>query len=159
MEETIIRPATVEDISQLSNMYCNMYDLLFSYGMPYRLNEETIEDVLMLQLRARTSKYFVAEKNEELVGFVAVDVIRMDRKLSYGENNIMGHIKDIYVSLDISRRGIGAKLLTTAEEWAIENGASIIECNVIENNKPAQRFWNNSQYEAIGKIYCKKIIN
>lgn len=159
MAETIIRSATVEDIGQLSNMYCNMYDILSSYGMPYRLNEETIEDVLMLQLRARTSKYFIAEKDGELVGFVAVDVVRMDRKLSYGENNIMGHIKDIYVSSDVSRAGIGTELLTTAEEWAMENGAAIIECNVILNNEPAQNFWNDSQYEVIGKIYCKKLIN
>lgn len=157
MAETTIRPATVEDVVQLSDMYCKMYDTLFSYGMPYRLNEETIEDVIMLQLRARTSKYFVADKNGELVGFVVADVVRMDRKLSYDEDNIMGHIKDIYVSPSVSRMGVGTKLLAKAEEWAVENGASIIECNVILNNEPAHEFWNDSQYEAMGKIYYKKI--
>lgn len=157
MGEISIRPATVEDVGQLSNMYCEMYDILFSYGMPYRLNEETIEEVLTLLLKARTSKYFVAEKDGELVGFVAVDVVRMDRKLSYDENNIMGHIKDIYVSSSISRAGIGTRLLSMAEDWARDNGATIIECNVIVNNEPAHNFWNDSQYEVIGKIYCKKL--
>ena len=50
----------------------------------------------MLQLRARTGK-LCGGKGGQLVGFVAVDVMRMDRKLSY-KNNVIGHIKDIYVS-------------------------------------------------------------
>lgn len=157
MGDIIIRSANIEDAGQLSVMYRKMYDILFSYGMPYRLNEETIEEVLKLLLKARTSKYFVAESDGELVGFVAVDVVRMDRKLSYDQNNIMGHIKDIYVSASASRTGIGTQLLNQAEDWARDNGATIIECNVIENNMPAHRFWNDSQYEVIGKIYCKKL--
>lgn len=157
MTQIAIRTANVEDIDQISNMYCKMYDILLAYGMPYRLNEETLGDVLILQLRARTSKFFVADKNGELVGFVVADVLRMDRKLSYDENNIMGHIKDIYTSPSVSRMGVGTKLLTKAEEWAREQGATIIECNVILNNHPAHDFWNDSQYEVIGKIYCKKI--
>ncbi len=156
MAEIIIRSATVEDVGQLSDMYCSMYDILFFYGMPYKLNEGIIKEVLMLQLRARTSKYFVAEKDGQLVGFVAVDAMRMDRKLSY-KNNIIGHIKDIYVLPDVGRTGIGTKLLAKAENWAKENGVSIIECNVIANNEPAQNFWNDSQYEVLGKIYCKKL--
>lgn len=151
----IIRAATIEDIEQLSGMYCNMYDILFSYGMPYKLNKEAIGEVLMLQLRARTGKHFVAEKNGQLVGFVSVDVLRMDRRLSY-KNNVIGHIKDIYVSSDAGRTGIGGRLLEKAEDWAKENGASIIECNVIADNEPAQNFWSGSRYEMLGKIYCKK---
>lgn len=151
----IIRPATIEDVEQLSDMYCSMYDILFSYGMPYKLNREAIGEVLMLQLRARTGKHFVAEKGGQLVGFVAVDVMRMDRKLSY-KNNVIGHIKDIYVSSAAGRTGIGTELLTRAEEWARENGASIIECNVIANNEPARNFWSNNRYGVLGEIYCKK---
>lgn len=156
MLEITIRPAVIEDVVALSSMYCDMYDTLFSYGMPYRLNEETIEDVLMLQLKARTCGFFVAESDEGLVGFVAVDVMRIDRKLIFDENNIMGHIKDIYVNSTVRRTSVASKLLKTAEDWAKDSGATIIECNVIVNNEPAQRFWNNSEYEVMGKIYCKK---
>ena len=155
MENIIIRPAVIEDVGQLSDMYRKMYDILFAYGMPYKLNKETIENVLMLQLKARTCKYFVAEKDGQPVGFVAVDVMRMDRKLSY-KNNVIAHINDIYVSPAVGRTGIGTELLKRAEDWAKENGASIIECNVIADNEPAQNFWNDSQYEVLGKIYCKK---
>lgn len=155
MKEIIIRSAAEEDAGQLSDMYCNMYDILFSCGMPYKLNKEAIGEVLLLQLKARAVKYFVAERNGQLVGFVAVDVMRMDRKLSY-KNNIIGHIRDIYVSPDFGRMGIGTGLLAKAEGWAKENGASVIECNVIADNEPAQNFWNDSQYEVLGKIYCKK---
>lgn len=155
MTEIIIRSATIEDIGQLSDMYYKMYDILSAYGMPYKLNKKTIAETLILQLKARVSKYFVAEKGGQLVGFVAVDVMRMDRKLSY-KNNIIGHIKDIYVSPAVGRTGIGTRLLARAEDWARENGASIIECNVIANNEPAQNFWDDNQYEVLGKIYCKK---
>ena len=155
MTEIIIRSATIEDIGQLSDMYYKMYDILFAYGMPYKLNKKTIAETLILQLKARVSKYFVAEDDGQLVGFVAVDVMRMDRKLSY-KNNVIGHIRDIYVSPAVGRTGIGTKLLAKAEDWAKENGASIIECNVIANNEPAQNFWDDNQYEVLGKIYCKK---
>ncbi|MDI9476586.1 MAG: GNAT family N-acetyltransferase [Natronincolaceae bacterium] len=155
MSEVVIRSAVIEDIGQLSDMYCEMYDILFTYGMPYKLDKKIIGEVLILQLKARACKYFVAEKDEQLVGFVAVDVMRMDRKLSY-KNNVIGHIRDIYVSFAVGRTGIGTKLLAKAEDWARENGASIIECNVIANNEPAQNFWDDNQYEILGKIYCKK---
>ena len=155
MTKVIIRPATIEDVGQLSDMYCEMYDILFIYGMPYKLDKKIIGEVLILQLKARACKYFVAEKDGQLVGFVAVDVMRMDRKLSY-KNNVIGHIRDIYVAPAVGRTGIGTELLAKAEEWAKENGASIIECNVIANNEPAQNFWDDNQYEVLGKIYCKK---
>lgn len=158
MSEITIRPATTDDLALLSAMYCDMYDTLASYGMPYRLNEETIQDVLLIQLKARTTRFFVAEFDEKLVGFVAVDVMKMDRKLTYDKDNIMGHIKDIYVSKDIRRTNIASQLLKEAEAWALESGASIIECNVIINNIPAQNFWSNNSYEVIGKIYCKKLV-
>lgn len=155
MGEFVIRPATTEDIRQLSNMYCKMYGILFSYGMPYRLDKESLEQVLMLQIKARTNECFVAEKNKQLLGFVVVDVMRMDRKLSY-KDNIIAHIKDIYVSSDVSRAGIGTELLKKAEDWARENGANIIECNVIANNEPAKGFWKDNQYGVLGQIYYKK---
>ena len=155
MEGIIIRSATIEDVGQLSDMYCEMYDILFDYGMPYKLNRGIIGEILVLQLKARACKYLVAEKDGQLVGFVAVDVMRMDRKLSY-KNNVIAHIRDIYVSPDVGRTGIGTELLAKAEDWAKENGASIIECNVIADNKPAQIFWDDNQYEVLGKIYCKK---
>ncbi|MFW5649641.1 MAG: N-acetyltransferase family protein [Candidatus Alkaliphilus sp. MAG34] len=155
MAEIVIRPATIEDVNQLADMYREMYDILFAYGMPYKLNRGTIGEVLMLQLKARACKYFVAEKDGQLVGFVAVDIMRMDRKLSY-KNNVIAHIRDIYVSPAVGRTGIGTELLAKAEDWARGNGASIIECNVIANNEPAQNFWGDNQYEVLGKIYCKK---
>lgn len=159
MLNAIIRAAVIEDAEALSNIYINMYDTLASFGMPYRLNEETVEGVILLQLKARTCRFFVAELKGELVGFVAVDVMRMDRKLKYDENNIIAHIKDIYVSPDIKRLGMATKLLAVAESWAIDNGATIIECNVIADNVPAKRFWNSSEYMVLGQIYYKKLFN
>lgn len=73
MSEVVIRSAVIEDIGQLSDMYCEMYDILFTYGMPYKLDKKIIGEVLILQLKARACKYFVAEKDEQLVGFVAVE--------------------------------------------------------------------------------------
>ena len=157
MSKVKLRQANIDDIDLLSKMYCDMYDTLVSYGMPYRLNEETIQDIILIQLKARTTRFFVAETEKKLVGFVAVDVMRIDRKLDYDENNIMGHIKDIYVSYDARRANVASQLLKEAEGWAMENGASIVECNVIINNIPAQNFWSNNNYEVIGKIYCKKL--
>jgi hypothetical protein len=33
VSEVVIRSAVIEDIGQLSDMYCEMYDILFTYGM------------------------------------------------------------------------------------------------------------------------------
>jgi len=155
MENIIIRPANIEDRDPLKDMYIHMYDILSSFGMPYRLNEEIIDDVLSLILKARTNKIFLAEMEGKLIGFVVVDIARLDRKLSYKPNNIMANIKDIYVIPSLGRTGVGQRLLNTAENWAFENGASIIECNVLNNNEPALKFWNNNEYEIMGKILYK----
>ncbi len=157
MNKSIIRTAKVEDLIELKAMYLKMYDQLGLYGLPYRLNEETIEDVLNIQLKARTSKFFVAENEERLIGFVAVDVMKMDRKLLYDRDNIMGHVKDIYVDENIGRSGLGSMLLKEAEEWLKNSGATIIECNVMIDNEPAQKFWSKSQYQVMANIYFKKI--
>jgi ribosomal protein S18 acetylase RimI-like enzyme len=93
-------------------------------------------------LGAPAARAWVAEEAETLVGFVIVQQVGRDR----------GHVITLDVREDQRRRGIGAKLLTSGEEWLARQGVRQVRLETAVNNEPAVAFWRRAGYEVTGQL-------
>jgi len=55
-----------------------------------------------------------------------------------------------------SGRGAGAALMAGAEAWATERGYRIVTLNVVEENEPAQRFYERRGYTLGHRHYVRR---
>ncbi|MHA1615772.1 MAG: GNAT family N-acetyltransferase [Candidatus Njordarchaeales archaeon] len=99
----------------------------------------------------RAQRTFVAEINNRIIGVIEVEVIN----LSTGKH---GHIGYIFVDPDFQRRGIGTKLLITAEKFFLEKKASSAWALTTPENIAAQRLFEKNGYEKISLAYLYKVL-
>lgn len=88
------------------------------------------------------ARAWVAEENEGLVGFVIVRRVGRDR----------GHVITLDVRADRRRRGVGRKLLETAEAWLAAEGVRRVQLETAVNNQAAVAFWTQAGYEVRGVL-------
>ena len=103
-------------------------------------------------LRARSERdlFLIAEDQAgERVGFVYA-VTESD--FFTGEPYL--HVSEIAVAL--SGGGAGAALMAGAEAWAAERGYRFVTLNVVEENAPAQRFYERRGYTPGHRHYVKR---
>lgn len=157
MPDYIIRCAVPEDLSHLLELYAELYQGLQNYEMPFELDVINLESVVALQLKSKLYHVVVAEKNGILQGFISASMVRVERRFSCGDNNMMGYINDIYVAPELRCSGAATALLNAAESWLKEANIKLLECNVLRSNTTGHSFWNNSQFKELGKIYYKEL--
>jgi len=90
----------------------------------------------------RNAKTWVAEAEEEIVGFVVAE--RPARQVA--------HLITIDVVELWRRRGVGAKLMDAVEGWASEQGLRMIYLETAEDNSSAQRFYQKRGYVQIESL-------
>jgi ribosomal-protein-alanine N-acetyltransferase len=81
----------------------------------------------------------VAEHNAEIAGFI----------LAYGESG-EGHIITLDVREPFRHRGVGSRLLRSAETSLAARGVRCIELETATNNRAAIAFWEKHGYRAFG---------
>ncbi|HEY8456284.1 MAG TPA: GNAT family N-acetyltransferase [Actinopolymorphaceae bacterium] len=84
---------------------------------------------------------YVAEAADRIVGFVGVS----QRRHFTGERD--GYIGELVVASDMERRGIGRRLVRTAEGWARGRGLSRIALDTGAANLTARRFYAALGYQ------------
>jgi ribosomal-protein-alanine N-acetyltransferase len=84
----------------------------------------------------------VATEDETLVGFIIARRARRER----------GHIVTLDVREDRRRRGLGTRLLETAERWLAAEGVRCVRLETAVNNAPAVAFWKKRGYCASGVL-------
>lgn len=91
------------------------------------------------------SAVFVAEESGRLVGAVAVSV-SSSAPQPFLTFRSRGHIATIVVTESYRGRGIGRELMSSAEAYAIENGAEDIKLEVMAFNADALDFYRELGY-------------
>ncbi|MFW6304444.1 MAG: GNAT family N-acetyltransferase [Candidatus Saliniplasma sp.] len=87
---------------------------------------------------------FVAEKEDELVGFV--NVVLRQRPPFFSKRDV-GLILDLFVKEGERGKGIGSTLVEAAERWIKNKGFKLAIMTVSPVNKNALEFWNNKGYD------------
>lgn len=85
------------------------------------------------------ARAWIAEEQKELVAFVIVRQVGRDR----------GHVITLDVREDRRRRGIGSKLLKTAEEWLAQQGVKRVQLETAVDNQAAVAFWQQAGYQVL----------
>ena len=99
---------------------------------------------------------FVAEEGEQVVG--CVHVIECDAPpIPIFVPRRFAIVDNLVVSKDFQRKGIGQKLMRTAQQWAADKGAASIELNVYHFNQKAISFYKNIGYKPISQRMSKAL--
>lgn len=95
---------------------------------------------------------FVAEDGAagQLLGFV-----RLQTQTDYFSRERHGYISNIAVERSVEGQGIGRMLLETAENWARDNGFSLITLHVFASNHRAREIYEKYDYHQDVLSYAK----
>ena len=159
MNNLVLREAEAKDILILKELYLDMYSYLGDFSIPYTLDEETLEDVLKILIKAKHTSIILGELDEETIGFMAMEIARIDRKLKLEPTNMIGFIKDLYIVPDKRRVGLANHLLQKGEEMLLDIGVTAIECNVLVHNEDAIHFWESKGFNKMAHIMYKRMKN
>lgn len=154
--ELNIRPGRTEDLEPLLALYGDYHRGLLDVGMNYDLNEETLPRVMENRLRSRLILTAVAEDEAGcLRGFVFCSILRLAPEYTCREQTSVGYLNDLYVVPEARHQGLAQKLTAYAEGWLREQEVTVMELQVLGQNKKAQAFWQKQGMEPIGLLCCK----
>ena len=156
MEDLQIRLARPSDLDQLSHLLEALW--------PDSSSEEHAKELRLLLEGNATSvltmplAIFVAEASDRtLAGFAEVDL----RSHADGCNpsQPVGYIEGWYVADDYRQRGVGGKLLASAEDWARGHRCVEMASDAVIDNEPSQRAHEALGYEVVDRCvhYRKRL--
>ena len=183
----LIRTATTDDAAALATLTREL--MLFERNLsqvPREMNPwaASLEE-LHKQLCLPNTRFFVAEKNGQVVGYIRAVIV--GRKLSREELGWKGWAKDAieriarwgftfamrrprpavqvesgyiagtFVALEARQIGIGRALVLAAENWFSEQGLKNSELHVLFQNETARSMWEELGYEPLALGMRKKL--
>jgi ribosomal protein S18 acetylase RimI-like enzyme len=106
---------------------------------------EQMQDKYMLEMLNNAPEpniTLIAEKNGTSLGFI--NVCSHKDGIS---NETCGTVSLLAVAPNAQKMGVGQLLMDSAEEWAKNQGYSLLHLEVFANNKKAQRFYQHLGFE------------
>ena len=142
----IVRRAEISDADEIARVHVETWQSCYRGQIPDEILDGLSISRRAEQWRSRLSAelhegaVFVADDEQELVGFASCDVARGAHALEGA-----GELEAIYLRPDRWRSGVGTSLLAAAEDWLRKAGFATAMLWVLTANEGARRF-----YEAKG---------
>jgi ribosomal protein S18 acetylase RimI-like enzyme len=155
----MIREHRVEDIRQIEACVIELQD--FERAIDPNLAEgAAIVKLYVERLFARcaetSGKVFVAEADRQVAGFASVWAKVKSEELEEKEFEY-AYVSDLIVRAAYRGRGLGRALLRRAEEYAVEQGATLLRVNVLARNDVARRLYNDHGFEEYEIVLAKRL--
>lgn len=183
----IIRSAALEDATALASLTREL--LVYERELSKATNEvnpwAASIDEMQKQLRAPNTRFFVAEQQQQVVGYIRAVIVGrqlpreeigwkrwgkavIERLARWSFTFLMrrprpamqvesGYIAGTFVTIDARRLGIGGALAQAAESWFSEQGLKNSELHVLFHNEAARRMWEELGYEPLALGMRKKL--
>ena len=183
----IIRSATLDDAAALAALTREL--LVYERELSKTTNEvnpwAASTDEMQKQLRAPNTHFFVAEQQQQVVGYIRAVIVGrqlpreeigwkrwgkgvIERMARWGFTFVMrrprpamqiesGYIAGTFVAADARRLGIGGALARAAENWFSAQGLKNSELHVLFHNAAARRMWEELGYEPLALGMRKKL--
>ncbi|HQR34208.1 MAG TPA: GNAT family N-acetyltransferase [Blastocatellia bacterium] len=183
----LIRAAKTNDAESLAALSRQL--LLYEKSLNEAMGELTgwaaSAEEIRKQLLRPNNRFFLAEKNGEVIGFIKVMVQgqkltreelgllrwaldRMEQAARNAVNVLLrrprpnvklvgGYIAGIYVHPAERRTKIGRQLLSAAETWLLAQSIPVTELQVLYINETARRFWEAAGYQPLTLGMRKKL--
>ena len=141
---TVIRNITLDDAPAI----CEISSQEMGYDCDLELVKRKIQ-----RLDLTREAVFVAEEESQVLGFIHIERY----EVLYFES--MANILGLAVRKDFQNKGLGKTLLLTAENWARENGISLMRLNSGISRRNAHGFYEHLGYtsEKEQKRFLKKL--
>lgn len=183
----IIRNASPDDAENLALLSRQLldYEKSLNQAMGELTDWAASANELRKQLRRPNNRFFVAEKNDAIAGYLKLTIYglrperkeigtvrwladRMERLLRSVFNFLLrrpranveavgGYIAGAFVHPDDRRKKIGQSLVAAAESWLQAQGINSAELHVLYVNEDARRFWEKAGYEPLTLGMRKKL--
>jgi GNAT superfamily N-acetyltransferase len=129
----------------LEKLFLQFYRGMEEQGILIKMIQDG-EKIWMKALKQRiggVSVMFVAEKNEEIIGF-STGLIKI-LPLFLGACKV-GYVDAIFLLPQYRKTGVSVHLYNVLEEWFISKKVESIELQVLPNNFSGYKFWNKMGY-------------
>ena len=152
MKETArfkIRRADKRDISQIIENWKQLMSLHTDlWAKFYRMKadaEKIYLKFLKKQMKSRKAAVFVAGSHGCVIAHIMAEITRVPPIFKIDKQC---YIYEIFVKKEFRKRGIGAALIKTVEEWAKRRKIKQTALNVDVKNRNARELYENLGYEA-----------
>lgn len=154
-----IRKATNADYESLFDLFDEI-DSLHRDNLPGRFKKANgparEKDYFSALIENENIGLFVAERGNELVGFVHV-IVTEAPTIPIVVPRRFAILDSIVVKANYRQHGIGKMLMDKMQEWALEKGATSIELNVYEFNEHAISFYERLGYQTFSRRMSKEL--
>ncbi|MBP6822505.1 MAG: GNAT family N-acetyltransferase [Acidobacteria bacterium] len=186
-ESSLVRAARTDDAESLSALSRQLllYEKSLNTGMGELTGWASSTEEIRKQLLRPNNRFFVAEKNGEVIGYIKVMVqgARLTReelglmrwlvdRLEESARNAVnfllrrprpnveavgGYIAGMFVHPAERRAKVGHQLLAAAETWLLMQSIATTELHVLYINEDARRFWEDAGYQPLTLGMRKKL--
>jgi ribosomal protein S18 acetylase RimI-like enzyme len=121
---------------------------------------EEIADAYLARMESRAAQgcsILIAEAGGAFVGFVTCQLREVDYIAETPNSNRFGYISDICVLPAWRGQRIARLLLEAAEQYLAPHGITRLRINVLANNTPACRSYENAGFGAYEVLYEKAV--
>jgi ribosomal protein S18 acetylase RimI-like enzyme len=144
-----IRSATIGDLDAIvemwweSSRYHEELEPRFQYA-PDAI--DATRQFISKQIESEDSHHWVAQKDDDLVGYVEAMVVE---RAPIHLHRRIGYLGSIYVKSEARQKGIGTKLWKTAYDWLMTKEVAVINLMVASKNPRALDFWKKLNFREI----------
>lgn len=154
--EVIIRKANLDDAKTLAELGAKtFFDTYHNDNTPEDMADYITKyfniNVLQVELLDKNTLFFVAETNQELIGYIKLNLIGN----SYIPNEKAMEVSRFYVDKQFQGHKLGAKLMLEAEKYAIECGCEVMWLSVWQKNLTSIIIYEKLGYNKIGTTTFK----
>lgn len=133
-----IRPVRVADAEAVAAL---------SKQLGYATAPNAVADRLTRMLERRDQQFLVADDDGRVVGWIHMLVTE------FVEAEAFVQIGGLVVDHAYRKQGIGRRLLTRAEEWAVQQGCSVVRLSSNEKRIDAHAFYQRAGYTILKTQY------
>lgn len=154
--EVIIRKANLDDAKTLAELGAKtFFDTYHNDNTPEDMADYISKyfniNVLQVELQDKNTLFFVAETNQELIGYIKLNLIGN----AYIPNVKAMEVSRFYVDKHFQGHKLGAKLMSEAEKYAIECGCEVMWLSVWQKNLTSITIYEKLGYNKIGTTTFK----
>ncbi|MBD2212974.1 GNAT family N-acetyltransferase [Nostoc linckia FACHB-104] len=116
-------------------------------------------DYLVEITQQQNGQIYVAEFNQEIIGFIVCFVEELEEgDLHIVENERRyGYISDLYVSSKMRDKRVGASLMAMAEKHFLGLELKVVRLSLLHNNEAAEIFYHRVGYQIYELTYEKRL--
>lgn len=144
-----MRRAQQSDQDRIGKLWMQLLDEQAALEGRFEIADDALErweNDFPMWLDDETSRIYVAERDEQIVGFATAR--RWGPPPIYKESSEV-YLDELYVQPERRRRGLGTQLLRAVRDWADRLNAQRIRLRVLMANDAGRAFWEAQEAESL----------